>query len=151
MARNELTPHENFSLFDPSFNLTDMFKDFSNRFALAKMMNMEQNNIELSEDDKNVYIHAPMPGLNPNNIDVNVENGMVQIKGERQEEEKDKSKKYYRKAQRSFWYQVALPSQVDDSQAKCDYNNGILELTLPKAMAAQGKKIKVNPKPQAQA
>lgn len=145
MARNELVPQEQerFSLFDP---LSDLFKDFSHRFALARMMNMEQNGIELSEDEKNVYIFAPLPGLKPNEIDVNVENGMVQIKGKKQEEEKDKNKKFYRRAQSSFWYQLALPSQVDDTQAKCDYNNGILELTLPKSKSTQGKKIKVNAK-----
>lgn len=149
MARNEMVPQENerFSLFDP---LSDMFKDFTSRFALSRMMNMEQNGIELSEDDKNVYIHAPMPGLKSSDIDVNIENGMVQIKGEKQEEEKDKTKKFYRKAQRSFWYQLALPSQVDDSQAKCDFNNGLLELTLPKAKSTQGKKIKVNAKQSSQ-
>jgi HSP20 family protein len=150
MARNELIPQEHFSLFDPSFNLSDMFKDFGNRFALSRLMNMEQSGVELSEDSTNVYIHAPMPGINPNQIDVMVENGVVQIKGERQEEEKDKNKKFYRRAQRSFWYQVALPAQVDETQAKCDCAHGILELTLPKAKAAQGKKIKVNIKQPAQ-
>lgn len=144
MARNEMVPqNENFNLLDP---FTDLFKDFTSRFALSRMMNMEQNGIELSEDDTNVYVHAPMPGLKPNDIDVNIENGMLQIKGERKEEENDKNKKFYRKAQRLFCYQVALPSQVDDSQAKCDYNNGVLELTVPKTKSNQTKKIKVNTK-----
>lgn len=144
MARNELIPQEHFNLFDPTFRFTDFFKDFSNRFALANLLSTEQNGIELSEDEKFVYVHAPMPGINPNNIDVTVENGRVQIKGEKQEEEKDKNRRYYKRAQRSFWYQVSLPAQVDDAQAKCDFNNGILELTFPKAKTAIGKKIKVN-------
>lgn len=140
----ELMPSEKlFRLARSPFSFPDIFQDFEKQMGLIN----EQTGLELSEDKKSIYVKASMPGLKLDQIEVSLEKGMLQIKGEKQEEEKDEGvtdRKYYRRAQRSFWYQVALPAQVDDGQEpKALYKNGVLELTLTKAKLAQSKKITV--------
>lgn len=140
----ELLPRKLFRLARNPFNFPDLFEDMQDPSGLLSSNAIEQTGLELSEDDKHVYVKASLPGLNPENIDITLEKGILQIKGEKNEEEKSEKKKYYRKAQRSFWYQVALPSACDESQEpKATYKNGVLELHLQKTKPAQAKKINI--------
>jgi HSP20 family protein len=67
----------------------------------------------LSEDDKNVYIKAHLPGLDPKNIDVTMHEGYQWIRDEHAEDEEDKKRKFYRHAASSFSYRVAVFSDID--------------------------------------
>ncbi len=128
---------------EPSFSFPDIFKFGPSLGALSTSSN-ERSGLELSEDEKNIYVKASLPGLSEDEIDVSLERGVLQIKGERTSEVDDKSKRYYRRAQSSFWYQVAIPSHIDEQQEPTThYENGVLELTLKKAKPSQTKKIKV--------
>lgn len=131
------------SLATEPFNFPDIFNFERGLTPLLSSLN-ERTGLELSEDDQNVYVKASLPGLEENEIDVTVTNNTLQIKGERSEEESTKNKRFYRKAQSSFWYQVALPSQIESSQEPTThYENGVLELTFKKTKPAQSKKIKI--------
>lgn len=101
-----------------------------------------KSGLSVSEDKKNVYIEAALPGLKSNEIEVNLERGILQIKGEKKEEEEDKEKKYYRKSSNSYFYRVALPSTIDEKQEpKAVYKDGIMKISFTKSQATQGKKI----------
>lgn len=98
--------------------------------------------LSISEDDKNVYVEAAVPGVDPKAVDVTVHKGVLWIKGEVKEEKK--KKKYYRKATSSYSYRMSLPDTVDTTKepdAVC--KNGIMKVTFAKAPAAQPKKIAV--------
>jgi len=133
MADNRLLSFPNFSL--PSiWNDEDFWPTFSN----------VPSNVSVSEDDKNVYIEAAVPGIDPKNIDITVKDGYVWVQGEQKEEEKDKKRKYYRRASQSFSYRVAIPADVDpnvDPAASCKH--GMLLLTFAKSAKAQPKKIQI--------
>lgn len=101
-------------------------------------------NISLSEDDKHIYVDAAMPGINPDDIDITYDKGMLWIRGQTSEEEENKKKKYYQHASNSFSYRITLPTDVDENkepQASCD--NGMLMLTFDKSQQAKPKKISV--------
>lgn len=97
--------------------------------------------LTMSEDDKNIYVEAAVPGVDPKDVEVTFEKGVLTIRGERKEEEKGKT--FRRKATRSFFYRVS-PGDVDpkaEPEAVC--KNGVMTVTFPKAEQAKPKKIAV--------
>ncbi len=98
--------------------------------------------LSLSEDDTNVYVQAAVPGVDPKDIEVTFDKGIVWIKGESKEEEK--AKKYYRKAATSFSYRVAVPGDIDGTrEPTAAVKNGVMTVTFTKSPKAQPKKILV--------
>ena len=99
------------------------------------------NGLTVSEDGKNVYVEAAVPGIDPKEVDVTFSKGVLTIKAEKKEEEKGKT--YQRRATRSFLYRVT-PGDVDpkaEPQATC--KNGVMTVTFAKALEAKPKKISV--------
>ena len=131
----------------PSVDLPDMWEDDMDLFSRLTQSQNLNNNLSLSEDDKDFYIEAATPGVNPEDIDITLQNGMLWIRGESAHEEGKPNKKYYRKASNSFSYRVALPKSIDPNaeiDASCD--NGMVKIAIPKSQQAQQKKISVKSK-----
>lgn len=131
------------SFFSPSF-----FRDFfpsswDMEEKMNQWFNMGGKEVGVSEDDKNVYVEAHLPGVEQKDLEVTLRHNILWIKGERKEEVEDKEKKHYRKARRSFMYQVDLPSQVSEEAAEASLEDGLLKLTFPKIAAKNVKKISV--------
>lgn len=100
--------------------------------------------LSVSEDDKKVYIEAAIPGIDPKNIDVTFQDGYLWIKGEQKEEEKDKSRKYYREAAKSFSYRVGVPGDVDNNiDPSATYKHGVMKVAFVKSEKTQPKKIQI--------
>ena len=98
--------------------------------------------VSISEDEKNVYVDLAVPGVDPKNVEITMDKGILWVKGEGKEEEKNK--KYYRKATSSFSYRVAVPGDIDMSiepEAKAEH--GMMKITFVKSKASQPKKITV--------
>ena len=103
-----------------------------------------QTGLTVSEDKKNIYVEAALPGMKPSQIEVTLEKGILWIRGEKDEKQEDKDKRYYRRASSSFSYKIALPSHVDEKQEpKAVYKDGIMKITFNKSQQSQGKKIVV--------
>lgn len=102
--------------------------------------------ISVSEDDDHVYVEAQMPGLKGENVDISLNQSTLWIKGEKHEEEK-KGKKYYRRARSSFFYQVDLPSQVEEKSEQALFEDGVLKITFTKAKDNQVRKISIKEPP----
>src|SRR5215831_8497225 len=89
--------------------------------------------IEVFERDKNLIVHAELPGLNKDDVKVEVTEAGLVIKGERKREDEEKGKGYYR-SERSyghFYRLIPLPADADIDQIKAHFNNGILEVSVP--------------------
>lgn len=103
-----------------------------------------QTGLSISEDEKNVYVEAALPGIDPNNIEVTYQDGYVWVHGEIKEEEKDKKRKYYRQSAQSFSYRVAIPGDVDPNvEPEATYKNGMMIIAFAKSPASQPKRIKI--------
>lgn len=145
--RGELTP---FTLLKP-FTPTSIFSRFPTAFfedIQFPEFETTTSGLTLSEDKKNVYVEASVPGLAKEDIEVSYEpGGVLRVKGERKEEEQDKEKRYYRRASRSYSYVITLPQQVDENkEPEANLENGVLRLTFTKAQQSQSKKIKIKGK-----
>lgn len=105
---------------------------------------LPSSGLTVSEDEKHVFVEAAMPGIDPDNIEVTVDKGVLWVRGTTQESEEDKNKKFYRKASSSFSYRVAIPGKVDETQEPdvvC--KNGVLKVTFTKVAEVQPKKLSV--------
>lgn len=122
--------------------IPNIWGDFS--ADLGELVGGEQTGLTLSEDKENIHVEAAMPGLKASDIEVHLEKGILRIRGERQNEEQDKDKKFYRRASSSFSYNLMLPANIDESlEPKATYQDGIMKITFKKTKSQQGKKIKV--------
>jgi HSP20 family protein len=131
--------------FDETFD--DLFKGFfvrpmsrDNRHAiqLARM--------DVTEDDGAYTVRAEIPGVKKEDINVTIDGDQVAITAEVKHNHEDKqgekvlrSERYYGKVYRAF----SLAQDVDEASAQASYNDGILELRLPKKAAVSAKKLSI--------
>ena len=105
--------------------------------------------VELSETDDAVNLKLEIPGMNAKDLDVQVTEDSVSIKGERKEEnttEQDGTKRSEFRYGR-FERVIPLPARIQNTDVKADYKDGILNLHLPKAQEEKNKVVKINLEP----
>jgi HSP20 family protein len=100
---------------------------------------------DIYQDKDNVIVEMDVPGVDTDKIDISVENDVLTVSGAKEEKKEVRREDYYRKEIRSgsFSRSVILPMQVKGDQAKADFKQGILKITLPKAEEVKPKKIAV--------
>jgi HSP20 family protein len=86
------------------------------------------------ESDKEIITTAEMPGLEKQDIKINVTEDMLEISAETKQEEKKEEKGYIYRERRSgsYYRAISLPSTVDSDNSKATYENGVLEIKMPK-------------------
>jgi HSP20 family protein len=86
------------------------------------------------ESDKEIITTAEMPGLEKQDIKINVTEDMLEISAETKQEEKKEDKGYIYRERRSgsYYRAISLPSTVDSDNSKATYENGVLEIKMPK-------------------
>jgi len=101
--------------------------------------------VDLYEEKDDIVVKAELPGMEKNNIEVNLSDSTLTIKGEKKKEEEVKEENYYR-SERSygrFLRSIELPKAVHADKVKASFKNGILEVRVPKTEEAKTKEIKV--------
>ncbi len=139
--------------WDP-FRELNTLQDRMNRLFQESMGGREQGlaspgftpPVDIYEDEHNISIRVEVPGMNQKDIDVQVENNTLTIRGERTLEKDQKEENFHRIERRygSFMRSFTLPNTVDTEKVSASYNNGVLDITLPKRAEAKPKQIKVN-------
>ncbi len=106
---------------------------------------MKMPKVDVIDRDNEVLVRAEVPGVDKKNIDISVSDNAVTIKGETRHEEKEEKGDYYRCeiTHGAFSRTVTLPADVDGARAKASFNDGMLELTLPKMEKAKRHSIRV--------
>lgn len=101
--------------------------------------------VEVYETDQEVVVRAELPGVDPKNVNVTVQDNTVTIEAEAKEEQEERGRNYLRRELRygQFFRTVALPAEVKADAAKATYRNGVLELRVPKSERAKPKQVKV--------
>ena len=101
--------------------------------------------VDIQETEKNFLIHADIPGVDPDEIDVHMDDGMLTIKGERKSESKEERKGYKRveRMRGSFYRRFSLPDTANADGISANSKNGVLEISIPKQEKAQPRKIPV--------
>ena len=101
--------------------------------------------VDVSETDKAFEITAELPGMDEKNVEVKVSNGVLSIKGEKQEEKEEKKKDYYRRERSfgSFERSFQVPEGVDADKIEASFKSGVLSVMLPKSPEAQKSEKKI--------
>ena len=132
--------------FGGSDPFDDVFKGFF-RPVRAEGQQPVQFKMDVKEDERGYAVHAEIPGVKKEDIHVTIDGNQVSISAEVKQEKEVKegekllrSERYYGKVARSF----ALASDIDEAAAQARYDNGVLELTLPKKTVTAAKKLTIS-------
>jgi HSP20 family protein len=101
--------------------------------------------VEVFESEHEVVVKAALPNVDPTQIDITISNDAVTLKGSTKHEEERKERNYYRRELRygAFLRTVALPTEVKSAEAIASYNDGVLEIRLPKSDRAKNTTVKI--------
>ena len=101
--------------------------------------------VDIYETANEVVVKAELPEVNQSDIDIQVENNTLTLRGERKLDKETKQENFHRieRAYGVFSRSFTLPSTVDQERIKADYKDGILRISLPKREASKPKQIKV--------
>jgi HSP20 family protein len=105
--------------------------------------------VDVTENDDNIVVKADLPGFNPDNVDIRVEGNLLTLHGEYSEEKEEQKEGQYHVRERrqgTFHRTIPLPTDVDADKAKAQFDNGVLNLTLPKHENAKPKRINITAK-----
>ena len=141
-------------------NLLDRFQRDLNRLGLFDSLYNEGNQedgtdiavsawrpaVDIKEDDQRFVITADIPGVDPKDIEVTMEDGVLTIKGERASE-KEEEKQGYKRVERSrgtFYRRFSLPDTANAERIEANGKHGVLEITIPKNDKVLPRRISVN-------
>ena len=101
--------------------------------------------VDIREEAKRFVILADIPGVEPNEIEVNMDNGILSIKGERKTESRDQNGKLTRieRSYGAFYRRFALPDTADAEGISAHGRNGVLEISIPKKPEAAPRRIEI--------
>lgn len=148
MRFDPFSPFSEIARFEPFRDIEEMMKDFRMKPLFRDIETEPRIRMDVSETDKDYLIKAEIPGVKKEDIKVAIEGNHVSISAEikKMSEEKAgetvvRSERYYGKQYRSF----TLASEVDDTKADAKYQDGVLELSLPKKAGSKtGKQLVVH-------
>jgi HSP20 family protein len=115
------------------------------RWFRADDMEVKPPIVDVFEEKDDIVVKAELPGMEKDNIDVNLTDHRLTIKGEKKKEDEIKEENYYRaeRSYGSFLRTLDLPKDVRADKVKASFKNGILEIRMPKTEEARTKEVKV--------
>jgi HSP20 family protein len=132
--------------FSPLFNLRReidrMFDDMVGSTPTSRWMPA----VDVREDDKMLALDIELPGIDPENVEVNVDDGVLMVSGEKRAERQEGEEGRYHVVERSygrFFRSFQLPQGVDESQITANFNNGVLTVQIPKTALPQPRRIQI--------
>ena len=102
--------------------------------------------IDMVDRKDEMVLQADLPGLTEKDIEVTVQDGTLRLQGQRKEEKEAKEGEEYYCCERwtgSFSRALTLPPGINTEKISASFKNGVLEIHLPKAKEAEGKKIEI--------
>ncbi|HHP7234749.1 MAG TPA: Hsp20/alpha crystallin family protein [Desulfobacterales bacterium] len=141
--------------WDPFRQFEDMFDQYSRSLSWPRRTDQEvmttgdwTPRVDIVETDKEFAIKAEIPGIKKEDVKVTVDNGILSIRGERQQEKEEKNKKFHRieRFYGSFTRSFTLPDNVDETHIEANFKDGMLTLSIPKTEESKPKAIEVKVK-----
>lgn len=105
------------------------------------------NNLDVYETEDEVVVRANVAGVQPDDVEVTFEKGVLYIKADKAEETEDKERKHYSKSSWSYSYRVAVPGLIDHGkEPEAEVENGILTIKFRKSEASKPKRLQIRAK-----
>ncbi|HJV96221.1 MAG TPA: Hsp20/alpha crystallin family protein [Albitalea sp.] len=139
---NELRVPDFFAL-DP---MEDAFRNLLRPWRADLAERAPQIKIDLTEHDGDYAVKAEIPGVRKEDIDVRIEGNQVTISAETKKDKEEKKGGRVLRSERQYGYTsrtFTLAAAVDETKADAKYQNGVLELTLPKKAGGSSKRLTI--------
>ena len=129
-----------------------VFDDFHRGFHLPAWMKADDKagtrlspHIDVSETDKNYEITAELPGVDEKDVEIELADNVLTIRGEKKSKKEEKEKDYHlvERSYGSFRRSIRLPFGAEASDAEAKFKNGVLTIVLPKPPEAKAKTKKI--------
>jgi HSP20 family protein len=126
----------------PYKHFWDLFDEEWPERWLPEIPSFQAPRIDVYEDNGNVVAEAGIPGVEPKDIEVEVQDNILKIEAKREEKKEEKKKGYYRKELSKGYYRraIPLPVEVIGEKAQASYKDGILKVVIPKVKPKKEKK-----------
>lgn len=103
--------------------------------------------VDLHENDRVIEVHAELPGVDANDVELQLADNVLTIKGEKKQEKSEEGKGFHlnERSYGAFLRRIPLPAEVDEDKVEARFTNGVLTVTLPKLAneAARTRKIEI--------
>ncbi len=130
-------------------NPVNLFNEFDRLFERPSARTASEWSIALdvAETEAAYLVKATVPGINPDDVEITLEDDVLSLKGEIQRDEEVEEAKYHVRERRygAFSRSIRFPMAVNGDAVEATYSNGVLSLNIPKAEAVKPKRIVVNP------
>jgi HSP20 family protein len=152
--RHGLTPWRPFGALD---EMQRRFEDFLPFWPSLRRFPFDDGEwvpaIDMYEKDNKYMIKTELPGMKEEDVDVSVVGDSLAIKGEKKAESEIKEEDYYRseRSYGSFFRTIALPLDADPDKIEANFEDGVLEVAIPKTEAVKPKKVRVSAKKKVEA
>ena len=136
--------------FDPFRDITSLRDEMNRLFSRTLGEGASAGSawtpaVDIFDTAEAIVLKAELPGLTPDDIDIEVDENVLTIKGERRFEDKVEEGRYYRleRAYGQFSRSVTLPQGVKADEISASFDQGVLEVRVPKADEVKPRKISV--------
>lgn len=104
--------------------------------------------LDVAETDDNFIVKATVPGVNPDDMEITLENNVLTLKGEAKSDEDIEDTDYHIRERRFGFFSrsIRFPTAVNGDKVEATYNNGVLTLTVPKIEEVKPKRIAIKAK-----
>lgn len=124
------------------FSLMRSWNEHMNRLFENSMPAGFTPQIDVAERDGQLVVHADLPGMKKEDVQLEIHNGVLTLSGERQQQKTENQGGYHRmeRSYGSFSRSIQLPEGVDIEQVKADFQDGVLQVTVPLPQAGANRK-----------
>lgn len=139
--------------WEPLREIEDMFDRYTKAMSWPSTRSSQElvttsdwtPRVDISETDHEFLIKAEIPEVKKEDVKVSVDNGFITIQGERKHSKEDKGERFHRveRYYGSFVRSFTLPDNVDATQVKASFKDGMLNLLIPKTAESKPKAIEV--------
>lgn len=137
---------ENFGFArSPALSTWPMFDDIDTLPRTRQAATLWSPPIEIFERGSDLVVRADLPGLSKDDVNVDVDNGVLTISGERRSEHEEEREGYFRseRSYGSFSRSIPLPESVNEDQVNASFKDGVLEVTMPKPPEETSKRRRI--------
>jgi len=136
--------------FDPFRDLARLQEEMSRAFGDERLFRPGESvgwtpACDIYEDDEALTLRFELAGVEPKDVDIRFENGVLTVRGERKLDREDKRDNYHRVERQygTFTRSFTLPASVDGEKVRAEAKNGVLQVMLPKKAEAKPRSIQV--------
>ena len=126
-------------------NMDRLWHNFGQEGGEARNVENWAIPLDVVQQEDNIVVKASVPGVNPEDLDISIENDVLIIRGQTKEEHERQEGNYLMRERRSgsFYRALRLPDTLDSDQAQPHYENGVLSITFPRMESQRAKRLQI--------